>query len=186
MPNLIKVPPMSSAQRDERKIALLKKKARDWSRAKKWKAFAKGTERVHRTLGKFPRKMWGFTARKGNWTITQVLWHLADQEANLYVRLRRAIAEPGQMISSYDQNKWSDKLLYSKSDPEQAKALLLLLRKANADFVKRIPSKAWGNKVKHQEWGPLSLENLVFRNIWHLEHHLYQMGRRHTEWKSGE
>lgn len=128
--------------------------------------------------------MWRFTAKKGNWTITEILWHLTDQEANLYVRLRRAIAEPDQWVSPYDQNKWADKLLYSKADPEQARNLLLLLRKANADLLKRVPAKAWRGKVRHPEWGLLTLEYLVGVNIWHLEHHLVQMGRRFREWKT--
>jgi hypothetical protein len=116
--------------------------------------------------------MWGFTAKKGNWTIAQVLWHLADQEANLYVRLRRAVAEPGGMVSPYDQEKWADKLFYSKADPLQALGLLRLLRKANADLLKRISAKDWRKRVKHPEWGPLTLEYLVGLNIWHIEHHL--------------
>ena len=147
---------------------------------------ARGSEKVREILRKYPQAMWHFTAQKGNWTITQVLWHLADQEANLYVRLRRAVAEPGGVVSPYDQNKWADKLFYSKANPEQARDLILLLRKSNSDLLKRIPPKAWRGKVRHPEWGLLSLEYLVGLNIWHLEHHILQMGRRFSEWKARE
>jgi hypothetical protein len=109
---------------------------------------------------------------------------LADQEATLYIRLRRAVAEPNQAVSPYDQNKWADRLLYSKAHPEQARDLILLLRAANADLLKRVSPKAWRGKVRHPEWGLLSLEYLVGLNIWHLEHHLLQMGRRFREWKT--
>ena len=163
---------------------LTKEVVKGWSRSKQIAAFAKGVERLEKTLRKYPKKMWNFTTTPKNWCITEVLWHLADQEANLYVRLRRAAAEPGQLVASYNQEKFSARLLYKKADPLQAKTLILLLRKANADLVKRLPSKVWKNKVKHPEWGTLAFGFMVALNVWHLDGHLAQMGRRYAEWKA--
>lgn len=146
--------------------------------------FAAGVKRVEKTLSKFPRKMWAFTATPKNWAITQVLWHLADQEANLYVRLRIAAAESGSPVTAYDQNKWDKNLLYRKSDPDQARELLLILRKANADLVKRLGPSVWNKQVTHPEYGKRSFSHFVGMNIWHLDHHLAQMGRRYAEWKN--
>lgn len=153
-------------------------------RARRVSLFAAGVGRVKKTLRKFPRKMWTFTTTPQNWTITQVLWHLADQEANLYLRLRIAAAEPGHSVTAYDQNKWDKGLLYRKSDPEQAKALLLLLREANADLVRRLGPSAWNKKGVHPQYGKRSFGFFVGMNIWHLDHHLAQMGRRYVEWKN--
>lgn len=161
-----------------------REEVKGWSRARKFSVFANGAARLDKALRKFPKKMWGFTADPKNWNIIQVLWHLTDQEANLYVRFRRAAAEPGQPISAYDQEKWDAKLFYKKADPEQARILLKLLRQANTDLLKRMPSSAWKNKVKHPEWGSLSVEFLVGLNVWHLDGHLAQMGRRFLEWKA--
>ena len=161
---------------------LTKETVKGWGRSKQIAAFSRGGERLRKTLGKYPRKMWGFTTTPKNWCITEVLWHLADQEANLYVRLRRAAAEPGQPVAAYDQEKFSARLLYKKSDPAQAKALILLLRQANSDLIRRLPAKVWNNKVKHPEWGTLTFGFMVALNIWHLDGHLAQMGRRYAEW----
>lgn len=161
---------------------MTKEIVKSWGRSKQIAAFSMGRERLEKTLKKYPRKMWGFTTTPKNWCITEVLWHLADQEANLYVRLRRAAAEPGQPVAAYNQEKFSARLLYKKSDPEQAKALILLLRKANADLVKLLGRKAWNNKVKHPEWGTLTFGFMVALNVWHLDGHLAQMGRRYAEW----
>src|SRR5258708_5331402 len=127
-----------------------------WSRSKQMAAFFKGGGRLEKNPRENPGKKWGCPTTPKNWCIKEVLWHLADQEANLYVRLRRAAAEPGKIVAAYDQEKWSTKLLYKKADPQQAKVLILLLRKANADLVKRLPSKVWNHKVKHSEWGMLT------------------------------
>ncbi len=175
--------PLRSPKLLEQELAAMEEKVQGWSRAKKLAAFAQGSRRLTATLKKFPQGMWRYTRKKGNWTITQVLWHLADQEANLYIRLRRAVAERGKIVSPYDQEKWSRGLLYSKANPVQARDLIVLLRDANADLLKRVGAKAWRGKVKHPEWGTLSLEYLVGLNVWHLDHHLAQMGRRYSEWK---
>jgi len=184
MADPIKTPFLDAAGILAMERAALKKTVQGWSRSKKLAAFARGPQRLTQTLRRFPKAMWKYTRKKGNWTIIQVLWHLADQEANLYVRLRRAIAEPGGLVSPYDQNLWDEGLLYRQADPLQARDILLLLRKANADLLKRVSTKSWSQKVKHPEWGSLSLEYLVGLNIWHLEHHLGQMERRYHEWKS--
>lgn len=167
----------------EKELAILDKEVKNWGIPQKLEAFAKGSKRLKETLKRFPKGMWGFSTKRKNWNITQVLWHLADQEANLYVRLRRGVAEPGQSVSAYDQEKWDEALIYKKSDPIQARDLILLLRSANADLLRRVGPRAWSGVVKHQDWGTMTLENIVGTNIWHLEHHLAQMGRRHNEWK---
>ncbi|MGH7739872.1 MAG: DinB family protein [bacterium] len=168
----------------EKELSVLEEKVKLWSVSQKMAAFSRGPKRLKESFKKFPKSMWQYTSEKGNWTVGQVLWHLADQEANLYVRLRRGVAETGQTIVSFDQEKWDQNLLYKKADPIQARELTILLRQANADLLKRVGNRAWNAVVKHPEWGTLTLENLVGRNIWHLEHHLAQMGRRLAEWKN--
>ena len=168
----------------EEATARLRSQCQAWSIPRKSEAFAQGGARLREVLRRCPRKMWSFTTKKANWTIGQVLWHLADQEANLYVRLRVAAAEPGSFISSYDQEIWAEKLAYPEASPEQARDLILLLRKSNVDLLKRIPKKAWKGRVKHPEWGTRDLEYMVALNVWHLEHHLRQMERRFREWKA--
>lgn len=161
----------------------LRSESQKWPAPQKEEAFARGGARLSTVLRRCPRRMWTFTLKRSNWTIAQILWHLADQEANLYVRMRLAAAEPGSYISSYDQEIWVEKLADPGASPEQARDLILLLRKANTDLLKRLPRKAWKGKVRHPEWGTRDLEYMVALNVWHLEHHLRQMERRLKEWK---
>jgi len=166
----------------ERKLA--RKKVHGWSREHKAKTFAQGHLRIGEALKKLPRKMWSYRPSRHKWCIGQVLWHLAYQEANLYVRLRRAASESGGMVAPYDQDKWAAGADYLKSDFEEAWHLLKLLRDSNIHLLKRLPASAWKRYVKHPEWGKLTIEYLVGLNIWHLEHHLGQMVKRYQEWKT--
>lgn len=163
--------------------ALARKKVQSWPRARKLAVFTSQVSRLEKTLKKFPRKMWGFKPSKNNWCIGEALWHLADHEANMFTRLRFAVAEPGTCITPYNNDKWADRLLYIRADFGQALAILKLLRKANADLMKRLTAKAWKAKMKHPEHGMLTVEWLVGMTIWHTEHHFGQMAKRYKQWK---
>jgi hypothetical protein len=168
----------------KKELEVVEETVQGWNRAQKLIAFAQGGDRVVRALRKFPRSMWGFTAKKGNWCIGEVLWHLADQEANVYVRLRKAIAEDGSTVNAWDHTKWQKGTICKEADPVQARDLLVLLRKANAELLRRLPVKVWKNYVKHPEFGEPTVEEMVGFNIWHLENHIGRMERRYKEWKN--
>lgn len=163
--------------------ALARRKVNGWSRSRKFSAFSQGADRIGKTLESFPPALWKFKLSKEKWCVGEILWHLADQEANLYVRLRRAIAESGSPVSAYDQDKWAKHLEYLLGDFEEAWEILKLLRRSNTALLKRLPISAWKRKVKHPERGMLTVESLVSINVWHLEHHLGQMEKRYRDWK---
>src|ERR1035441_870965 len=114
----------------EAEVKAAKKKVHGWGRSQKLKAFGLGANRVATFLGDFPKAMWRFKSSPSNWCVGEILWHLADQEANLYLRLRKAVAEPGGLVCAWDQNKWSSKPGYFKADFNEALDLLKTLRKA--------------------------------------------------------
>jgi len=163
---------------------LAKKKVHSWKKDRKLSIFADGNDRIGKAIRQFPRSMWMFKPTKEKWCIGEVLWHLADQEANLYIRLRKAVSEPGSAVTSYDQDKWAKNTNYLLGDFEEAWEILNILRKANARLLKRLPASTWAKKIKHPEQGLVSIEYMVGSNIWHLEHHLGQMAKRYREWKA--
>jgi hypothetical protein len=166
--------------------ALARKKVNGWSRFRKFSAFAQGANRISQTLKSFPLALWKFKPSKEKWCVGEILWHLADQEANLYVRLRRGIAESGSSVSPYDQDQWSQKLGYLSADFKEAVEILKLMRRCNTVLLKRLPASVWKRTVNHPERGLLTVDSLVAMNIWHLEHHLGQMLKRQREWKSSK
>jgi hypothetical protein len=71
-------------------------------------------------LRRFPREMWHYRSRVEQWTIHEIVVHIADSEANSFVRLRRLIAEPGQVVMAYDENAWARLLDYPSQSPDDA------------------------------------------------------------------
>jgi hypothetical protein len=154
------------------------------SHASKWKTFSAGHKEYDKAVRMCPRKMWDWSPRPGtHWSMREVIWHLADTEANIYIRLRKAAAESGSSVVSWDQMKWAKASNYRRLNPDMALALWGVLRTANVDLVKRLPAKAWKKKVRHPDHGFVTLEWNVAMAGWHLRHHLAQMCRRLREYK---
>ena len=43
-----------------------------------------------------------------NWTVRQIVHHLADSHMNAFVRYRLALTEDRPTIKPYDENRWAD------------------------------------------------------------------------------
>lgn len=159
-------------------------KMKKWPLARKLQAFNSCPNELNKALRRFPKKMWGFSSKPGkNWCIHEVLWHLADSEMHASVRFRQALAEPNTILAAWDQEKWGSAPPYRKLDVKQALDVFVVLHKANTAFLKCVPKKAWGNQVRHPQFGSRTLESLVVMNTWHVLNHIGQMERRFNEWK---
>ena len=67
-------------------------------RRRKIQSFAAAYKRLSETLGELPQKMWAYKPVPSEWSVHEIIVHLADAEANGYVRFRRFIAEPGSRV----------------------------------------------------------------------------------------
>jgi hypothetical protein len=66
----------------------------------------------------------------GKWNIRTILVHLADAEAVLQERIKRVIAEPGQVIWAFDQDKWCEALAYEEYPLDLSRSLYAASRKS--------------------------------------------------------
>ena len=70
-------------------------------RQKKLEAFGRGPNFLSEALRKCPKKMWLYRPVTGRWSIHEIILHLADSEAEAYVRCRQFIAQPGSPALVY-------------------------------------------------------------------------------------
>ena len=79
-------------------------------------------------IERFPRDMWQFRPAPGRWTIHEILVHIADSEANSYIRCRRFLAEHGSSVLGYDESKWARELRYHEQSTAVALEMFKWLR----------------------------------------------------------
>jgi len=134
-------------------------------------------------LAEFPREMWQFKIAPDRWSIHEIIVHLADSEANSFVRCRCFVAEPGKTILAYDQDLWATRCDYHRQSTDDALELFRLLRKMSYDLIKRLPDQAWDSTVNHPELGKITFEQWLVIYEEHVRKHIGQMRRNYEVWK---
>lgn len=145
-------------------------------------AYGGAPERLMHALKQFPKEMWQYKPGPERWSIHEIMLHLADSEANSYIRCRRFIAEPGNTIMAYDENRWADSLNYHSQDPEEALELFGLLRRMSHRIIKDLPDAVWANTVDHPENGIMTMDDWLGVYTNHVPDHIQQMRATHAAW----
>ena len=95
----------------------------------KIKRYGKGYAILKDTLADIPYKVWKFKPTASEWSIHEIILHLADSETNAAQRARLLASEPGRTVMAYDQDKWAINLNYQDQDVEDALKLIKIVRK---------------------------------------------------------
>ena len=135
-------------------------------------SYGNAYEKLMIGLQQFPTEMWDYRDEHGCWSIREHLVHIADSEANSYIRCRRLIAEPGEQLMAYDENAWSQSLFYSDQGVDDALALFRLLRSQTYTLIRSLPDEAWSNTCHHPENGDMSLDDWLEVYESHIPEHL--------------
>ena len=125
--------------------------------------------------------VWSLKPGPDAWSIIEVIVHLADTEANMFVRLRTALAEEGKTITPFDQNAWAQTLDYQTQDVALALEVLTVLRRGNHALLQRLSQddwvRYWKRSFQHPEAGRVTVVDWLDLNIRHMEVHLRQIDR---------
>lgn len=136
-------------------------------------------------LKEFPQQMWQWKPAPDKWSIHEIIIHIADSEANSFVRCRRFIAEPGSGVYGYDENKWATALNYHTQSTDDALLLFSLLRKASYELIKTVDEETWQNAtIIHSENGVMTFEQWLKVYEEHVPVHICQMQRNLQAWKA--
>jgi DinB superfamily len=152
-------------------------------RARKVEAYGNAYAELVQGIADFPREMWNYSADFDPWTIQEVIVHIADSEANSFVRCRRFIAEPGLDVMPYNEEAWAKALNYGEQSADDALQLFKWLRGNTYKLIKTLPESTWANTVHHPENGTMTLDDWLDVYVAHVPDHLAQMRRIHEDWQ---
>jgi len=153
------------------------------TRTQKIESYGKASEQLDQALKGLPPEMWQFKPAPQEWSIHEIIIHLADSEANSYVRCRRFIAEPGKEVMAYNEGLWAVRLGYHDQDVDEALALFKMLRQSSYKLIKRLPDSVWSNTVTHPEHGVLTFDDWLTIYEAHIPEHIEQMKKNYEAWK---
>ncbi len=112
------------------------------------------------------------------WSPRQVVHHMADSEAQSYARLRRLVAEaPDTLIQGYDEALWADNdtLGYRELPIQHSLAVVVAVRTASLDILRRLQPEDLARTGTHSESGPYSIQSWVDIYTAHARDHATQL-----------
>lgn len=152
-------------------------------RAQKIESFGQAYLQVMAALEGIPESAWKFKPSPREWSIHEVIIHLADIEANAYVRVLKALAEPGGTIMPLDQDIWANNLFYHNQDAYTALEVFKWLRKKTYGLLLLLPADKWANVMNHPEAGLVSIDSWLDNYEKHGRVHAEQIKRVYAQWQ---
>jgi hypothetical protein len=109
------------------------------------------------------------------WSVLELLGHLADAELVVSGRYRWAISQDEPPLLAYDQDLWVARLRHNEDQPDELLAVFSAMRAANLQLWRRSSAEERQRAAMHAERGPESYD-LMFRMLaGHDRFHLNQM-----------
>jgi hypothetical protein len=151
-------------------------------RRRKIESYAAGFDELMQVLDEIPKAMWMFKPSPVDWSIHEVIIHLADSESNSMVRFRRPVAEPGSSVMAYDQDAWTDSLYYALQSTDTALATLKAVRQSTSEMLRLFPESVWSNVIQHPENGTMTLDDVLLLYEAHIPGHIRQIRENYDRW----
>lgn len=144
--------------------------------------YGRGFDLMNATLAEIPREAWEFKP-PGEWSVHEILVHMADSEMMGVIRLDKLIAEPDSTLMTYEEDKWAVALDYQNQDVEDALQMFKLIRQRTYRLLKSLPDQVLTHSVVHPqavypEYGEgYTLEKWLKIYTRHVREHAEQLKR---------
>lgn len=111
-----------------------------------------------------------------NWTLQQIVNHLADSHMNAYVRFKLTLTEKQPTIKPYDETAWSALEESRTTDINISLQLLDALHHRFGRVMEGMKEEDFARSYYHPEYKTVvSLGEALGVYAWHCQHHLAQV-----------
>ena len=111
------------------------------------------------------------------WSVAEIVAHLADSELVIGWRLRLILSSNGAPVQPYDQDVWATTFNYGRRDAKVSLETFRVLRESNITLLKSVPKKLLENYGMHAERGKETIFHLMNLVAGHDLNHLQQVER---------
>ena len=148
--------------------------------------YGRGFDLLTAALAEVPQEAWSFRPALDEWSVHEIIVHMADSESMSALRARKLIVEPGSMLMGYEEAKWADTLGYKEQSAEDALEVIRLARKSTYELLKRQPDEAFTHSVTHPEYldSPYTFEQWLNIYARHIPDHIEQIKNNVKVWES--
>jgi hypothetical protein len=117
------------------------------------------------------------------WSVRQIVCHLADIEAAIVIRFRQVIAEDDPFMPGLKGEQWARSLDYDRRKISNALETFRILRSANHELLKSLPPETFERTGVHGDHGKMTLLDLLRTYAEHVENHVRQLQRTRAAYR---
>jgi len=153
-------------------------------RMKNIELYGHGFDMLMETLAQVPEEAMTFKPEPKEWSVHEVIIHLADSEAIASQQARLIVAEPGKTVMVYDPDDWANNLVYQDQDRDEALQLLKYVRAFTYRWLKTLPDEAFALSADYPgDEDPYVLDDLLFIYAKHIPIHIQQIENNVKLWR---
>jgi len=153
-------------------------------RQEKIERYGQGFGLLVQALREVPKEAMKFKPSAKDWSVHEIIIHLADSESNAALRARLLAAEPGRSLMAYDQDAWAEKLGYHDQDPEDALQVTRFARQTTYRWLKTLPEAVFAHTAHHPEYAePYSFDQWLDIYSAHIPGHVEQIRSNLALWR---
>jgi hypothetical protein len=134
--------------------------------------YAAGAQRLRQATAGMSDEQAAAHPVPGKWSTLEVACHLADMETVFTERMKRVLIEDRPNLPNADENAYASALAYDRRSLADEVAVVEATRRQMLRILGSLPEAAFARAGIHSTAGPLSLEQLLDKVTWHLEHHV--------------
>ncbi len=116
-------------------------------------------------------------ALPGEWTIAQVVHHLADAHMHAYARFKHIQVEDYPTFKPYEQTDWAETAEACDANIADSLAILRGLHQRWTRLMESLTEEQWARQGLHPDLGAISAEGLLIGYVNHSQNHLLQIGK---------
>ncbi len=115
---------------------------------------------------------------RNEWSVTEVLAHMADAELVAGFRMRLVLGANGTTIQAFDQDAWARFSDYAKQDPAVSLEAFRATRERLLRLLKGLPRSSWELHGVHSERGRETVARMAEMLAGHDVNHVKQIEQR--------
>jgi len=153
-------------------------------RNEKIELYGRGYELLTAALKEVPQEAMKFKPAPTEWSVHEIVVHLADSESIAAQQARLMVAEPGATVMAYDPAAWADNLRYADQGFDESLELLKLIRSFTYHWFKSLPESAFALSAAYPgDAEPYLLDDLLRIYAGHIPSHIEQIQKNMELWR---
>lgn len=117
----------------------------------------------------------------GEWSVRQIVHHVADGEIVRAARLFRLLVEDEPVIDGIDEGAYLRALHYERGI-DASVAMFHAVRESLAALLEELSAEEWRRVGRHSEFDSFGVEVVVERGVAHVVEHVDQIRRARSRW----